>query len=86
MKESVTYQAILEEGVEKGRVEGEAIGRVEEARRTILRIGEKRFGDADAMTRSHIENATELGTLEILIDRLLEVETWEELLREIPTQ
>ncbi len=39
MKESVTYQAIVEEGVAKGREEGVVKGRMEEARRILFRLG-----------------------------------------------
>ena len=39
MKESVTYQAIVEEGVEKGVKKG----KVQEARQMLIRIGSKRF-------------------------------------------
>ena len=54
MKESVTYQAIVEEGVAKGREEGlvkgreegVAKGRLEEVRRILFRQGEQRFGAA----------------------------------------
>ncbi|HEY8749106.1 MAG TPA: hypothetical protein VIM11_14075 [Tepidisphaeraceae bacterium] len=48
MKESVTYQAIIEEGeakgIVKGMVKGNAEGRVEEARSLVLRLGNRRFG------------------------------------------
>ena len=39
-KESVTYQEIVEEGVERGLKEG----RLDKGREDILRIGTKRFG------------------------------------------
>jgi predicted transposase YdaD len=92
MKESSTYQAILEEGeakgeargrVEgeaKGRVEGEAKGRVEGERIVLLRLGAKRFGEPDAVTLACILAITSFGRLEQLTDRLLEVESWSELL------
>lgn len=41
MKESVTYQAILEER----KAEGKAEGRRTEAQNLILRIGKRRFGE-----------------------------------------
>ena len=47
MKESVTYQAIVKEGIQKGRQEGLQEGRQEgkeqEARQILLRIGAARF-------------------------------------------
>jgi predicted transposase YdaD len=76
MRESATYQAILEEGRSEGRVEG----RVEEARRFLLLLGENQYGTPDAATRATLETITELERLERLARRLLEVSSWEELL------
>jgi predicted transposase YdaD len=45
MKESTTYQAILREGREQGLAEGRGMGRVEEARAILLRLG--RHGSSD---------------------------------------
>jgi hypothetical protein len=47
IRESVTYQAILEEGREEGHVEG--------LHRTILRQGRIRFGEVDEAIRQQIE-------------------------------
>lgn len=76
MKESSFYQMILDEGREEGSIKGEA----NEARKVILRIGRKRFGEPNAATSSQIEDIESLEKLEMLIDRLLEVESWGELL------
>jgi predicted transposase YdaD len=85
MKESVTYQAILQEGEEKGRAEGEAKGRVEgraEGEQSVLlRQGTKRFGGPDAVTIRAIRAITSIESLEQLSERILEVESWAELLR-----
>jgi predicted transposase YdaD len=55
MRESVTYQAILEEGREEGRKEGEKKGwkegRIQELHRVILRLGQRRFGEAGETIR-----------------------------------
>ena len=72
MKESDTYQAILDEG--------KAEGKIEEAKGMLLRLGERRFGLPDATTRKSLEAITGLPELEQLIFRLLEVESWTELL------
>jgi predicted transposase YdaD len=72
MKESTTYQAIVREGRE--------LGRVEEARRILLRLGKSRFGTPDAAVRGALEGITDLAQLEGLTDRLLRVTSWEELL------
>jgi predicted transposase YdaD len=68
MRESVTYQAILEEG------------RVEELHRTVLRQGRERFGDADETARQEIEAISDIEVLEDLSVRLLRVSSWAELL------
>jgi hypothetical protein len=88
MKESSTYQAILQEGEAKGeargeargRVEGEAKGRVEGERNVLLRLGARRFGEPDAFTLETIQAITSLERLDQLNDRLLEAENWSELL------
>jgi hypothetical protein len=72
MRESVTFQAILEEGREEGRVE--------ELHRVILRLGRVRFGEADEATRSEIEAIRDIETLEELSERLVMVSSWAELL------
>ena len=72
MKESSTYQAILEEG----RNEGSAA----EARRLLLLQGTERFGDPDESTRLALERINSVELLERLSIRLLKVSSWEELL------
>ena len=67
MKESSTYQYILEEG------------RTEEARKILLRHGTRRFGIPDAPAQQAIENITSVEILETLIDRAADVESWSEL-------
>ena len=84
LEESVTYQAIIAKGEAKGRaegrVEGQVIGRAEEARNWLLLLGRKRFGEPDAATVNALDTITELARLEQSGERLLEVETWIELL------
>lgn len=70
MRESVTYQAILDEG------------RVEAMHKTILRQGRKRFGSPDDATAATITAIEDLPRFEILSDRLLDVHSWRELLAE----
>jgi predicted transposase YdaD len=79
MKESSTYQAILDEGRAEGRAEGETIGRIEEALKVLLLLGGKQFGPPNASTRATIE-AADLERLERLTERLLDVSSWDELL------
>jgi predicted transposase YdaD len=68
MRESSTYQAILEEG------------RAEEARRLLLLQGHDRFGPPSSETRAAIETISSVERLEQLARRLLRASTWEELL------
>jgi predicted transposase YdaD len=75
MRESSTYQAILEEG----RAEGEARGRAEEARRSILLIGRKRLGEPSPDVQARLDALSDVDALERLLGRSLDVETWEEL-------
>lgn len=72
MRESVTYQAIVEEGFDKGSLV--------EARKIIRRVGERRFGAALPAVVAALDSVGSLERLERMVDRLWEVETWEELL------
>ncbi len=76
MRESATYQAILDEGRNEGRDEG----RTEEARRLLLLIGGERFGPPDDRIRAALESINAVERLEQLIQRLLHVSNWDELL------
>jgi hypothetical protein len=71
MRESSTYQYILDEG------------RTEAAQRILLRLGRKRFGEPDESTRTVLKGITDPDRLEALTERLLDVTSWKELL-EIP--
>jgi len=88
MRESVTYQAILEEGRKEGEKTGEKRGekrgwrkgRIRELHRTILRQGRVRFGEADEAVRQQIETIRNIDRLEDLTERLLIVSSWDELM------
>jgi len=82
MKESSTYQFILSEGEAKGRVEGRVEGRAEEARSLILRLGRKRFGELSRERAERLAAITDPDQLDRMAERLLDVETWDELLQE----
>jgi hypothetical protein len=77
MKESSTYQAILEEG----RTEGA----VAEARKLLRAAGERSFGPLDARTTAAINRIEDLARLEQLFDRLPTVGSWQELLSQPAT-
>src|SRR6185295_30169 len=63
MRESSTYQAILEEGREEGRVEG--------ARRLLLRLGTRKLGPPDLSAEASLARIDDLDVLERLSDDLL---------------
>lgn len=75
MRESDTYQAILEEGREEGRGEGMVIG----ARRLLLTVGTPRFGEPDATTRRRIEAETSFARLEEWLRQAGSAESWSDL-------
>jgi predicted transposase YdaD len=72
MRESVSYQMILDEG----RAEGE----VKALQQTLLRQGRKKFGSVPRAVRATVTGITDVPRLERLTDRLLDVATWQELL------
>ena len=76
MKESVAYQAIIAEGEAKGEIKG----RIAEARAILLRLGTKRLGTPPSAMQEKLENIKTLEYLELLTDRILQVETWSDLL------
>jgi predicted transposase YdaD len=84
MKESSTYQAILEEGRAEGRVEGRAEGQTEgavvEARKVLRLLGDEAFGPPDARTAAEIDQCADLARLEELLRRLRTAGSWQELL------
>ncbi len=80
MKESTTYQAILQEGLQEGLVEGA----VKEARKLLLRLGGKKLGRPSARTQAALAKIANLDRLEALIERLEMVQSWHALLAEAP--
>jgi predicted transposase YdaD len=69
MRESSTYQAILEEGG------------IDTLRRMLLRQGRIKFGPCDQVTEQTIQAIADIGQLEQLTERLLLVSSWQELLQ-----
>ena len=72
MRDSLTYQAILDEG----RVEG----RVDEARELLVELGTRRFGPLDGSTRRSVEAIGDYARLHALVARLFDAATWDDLL------
>ncbi len=75
LEDSVTYQDLIAQGMEKGIVRG----RVEALRGQLLRQGTKKFGRPDAATAARVAAITAPAEFERLSDRLLDVTTWPEL-------
>lgn len=76
MEESTTYQAIIRRGMAAGRAEG----RAEEARHVLSRQGRKKFGPPTAAQEAALAAITDLARLEDLSEKVLDVNTWDELL------
>jgi predicted transposase YdaD len=73
MRDSTTYQGILEEGRVEGRAEGSL--------RVLLRLGRKRFGEPDAATLTQLQAITDLDRLDRMAERMMEAASWQELLQ-----
>jgi hypothetical protein len=71
LRESSTYQKILNEGRAEGHVAG--------ARDVLLRVGSRRFGPPDPATRAALERLNDPERLAELGDRLGEATSWEDL-------
>jgi hypothetical protein len=69
MEESTTYQAIAR------------ITRLAELQHILLRLGGKRFGPADEATAAALNAIEDVQKLEELCERILDVSSWQELLR-----
>jgi hypothetical protein len=96
MKESTTYQWIIEQGVKEGKKEGmkegmkEGVkegmkegmkeGALQEARNMILTFGDGHLGKPSAAVKKSIHEIDDLDRLHRISKRLLKVETWQELL------
>lgn len=68
MRESVTYQIILEEG------------HIEEARRTVLDLGSDKFGPPAESTASMIQELEDIDRLHRMIRAVLRANSWQDLL------
>lgn len=80
MRESSTYQAILEEG----RVEGRGEGAVAEAKKVLRLLGDDAFGIPASRTAAAIERINDLAQLEDLLRRVRSATSWQDLIGPIP--
>ena len=73
MKESVTYQGILEEGEAIGEAPGRVIGALEALRGSLLKLGTSLFGKPDRKTQAALEAIDSTEKLDSLILRCVNV-------------
>ena len=76
MKESTTYQAILDEG----RDEGLRIGQLLASRKLILSQGKLKFGKCGKRIENRINKIDDLERLAVLSERMLSAESWDDLI------
>ena len=79
MRESVTYQMIIEEGIERGLERGEILG----VRRALLNLGSQKFGPPDRASADALERIEDMGTLQQLLQAILGANSWSDLLAHI---
>jgi hypothetical protein len=72
IEESTVYQGILRKG--------KAIGRIDDARTILLRHGGKKLGPPSQRIEAEITALCDVDRLHDLIDRVLDVSTWDELM------
>ena len=82
MKESSTYQAILEEG----RSEGQTEGAIAEAKKLLRLQGDAAFGPPDGQTATALDRLDDLAQLEDLFERIRTAKNWKDLLGHLPTR
>jgi Domain of unknown function (DUF4351) len=76
IEESSVYQGILKKGSAEGIVEG----RIEGVREIVLRQGRKKFGPPGQKIEAEINALSNLERLYELVDRILDVSSWDDLL------
>ncbi len=76
IEESSVYQDIFATGRDKGLIEGS----VTAVRAALLRLGRKEFGPPSETVEATINALTDLDRLNALLDRILDVPTWDDLL------
>jgi hypothetical protein len=79
MKESLTYQALVEEGRREGRREGLMEGAIAEAKKILRFQGDKMFGPPGARTIAVIERLNNLAQLEDILMCVRSARSWQEL-------
>ena len=80
MKESTTYQAIIEEGRHEGRQEGRQEGQLLALRTVVRNLCEPRLGQPDAATIAALEAIADVTRLHDLVRRASNAASWQDLL------
>ncbi len=80
IEESSVYQDIFGKGEATGRDKGLIEGSVTAVRAALLRQGRKKFGPPSETVEATINALTDLDRLNALLDRILDVPTWDDLL------
>jgi hypothetical protein len=81
MKTSPFLDEIRAEGREEGRAKGREEGRMDEVRAMLLRQGRRKFRAAPSRKQQQtLKGITDLGQLEALAERLVDVKSWTDLL------
>jgi predicted transposase YdaD len=70
----------MAEGKAEGKAEGRAEGRLDGAREDLLRLGRKKFGPPGDAVLAEIKAIDDPDRLAALLERILDVSTWDELL------
>jgi predicted transposase YdaD len=84
IEESSVYQDIFAkgkaDGLVDGRAEGLIAGRIEEARQAVLQVGRKKLDHPNEEVRKRIAAIDNVDRLNALLERILDVSSWDELL------
>ncbi|MFI5455256.1 MAG: hypothetical protein ACHRXM_07365 [Isosphaerales bacterium] len=67
-------------GFAEGFAEGEAFGATQQARKSVLRVGRQNLGPPDERALTQIADMTDLDRVQFLLDHVLKVESWDDLL------
>jgi len=83
MRESMTYQATLEEGRVEGRVEGRMEGLAEGSflalRQMVFLLGARKFGQAPARFQNSIDTIRDAERLSRMAQAVIDATSWQEI-------
>lgn len=81
LREVEVFRLIGEDYRAEGLAEGRAEGQAEGIRRSIARMGRKKFGQPSPEQEAALNAITDSARLETLTEKLLDVNSWDELLK-----